>query len=268
MSNMHIVMANTLIDESLIYPILIPTKNRPEGKTFKLLQDLPCNKFIIVEPQDFEKYIHLEKDYTIIKMPENNMGLPYARNFLKKFAEKKYDWWWQIDDDISGFYKTQNKKNVKISPNKALYKAQELFKKLPVAIGSLEYQQFAWSQTKDFKLNSYADCVVCFNTKRTKPYSYDNNQQLKQDRDMVLQILTDGQFTMRTSTISFGAPTMGTNKGGLQSVYRAEKEKTSVENLIKKWGKNIVTMQIKDQAQGKRYDAKINWKRFKVNINV
>ena len=61
---------------------------------------------------------------------------------------------------------------------------------------------------------------------------------------------------------------MGTNKGGLQSLYRAEKEKTSVENLIKKWGKNIVTMQIKDQAQGKRYDAKINWKRFKVNINV
>lgn len=251
-----------------IYPIFIPSKNRPEGKTFKLLQDIPCHKYIIVEPQDFEHYLDLNENYTIIKMPENNMGLPYARNFLKKFAESKYDWWWQIDDDISGFYNTINRKNVKISPDKALYEAQELFKKLPVAIGSLEYQQFAWSQTKDFKLNSYADCVVCFNSKRTKPYNYDENQQLKQDRDMVLQVLKDGHFTMRTCKISFAAPTMGTNKGGLQAIYREEKEKTSVEHLIKKWGKNLVTMQIKQQAQGNRYDAKINWKRFKVNINI
>lgn len=266
MTNMHIAMANT-IEEADIYPIFIPSKNRLDGKSFKLLQDLPCRKYIIVEPQDCEQYQIFSDNYKIISMPKNNMGLPYARNFLKKYAEEKYDWYWQIDDDISQFYTTKNKKNVKITPFDALYEAQQHFKLMPIALGSLEYQQFAWSQTKDFKLNSYADCVVCFNSKRTKKFKYDNDQQLKQDRDMVLQILHDKQFTMRTAKISFGAPTMGTNKGGLQSLYKQNRQKQSVENLIKKWGKDIITMQIKEQAGEKRYDAKINWKKFKVNIN-
>ena len=267
MADIHIAMANTL-KNSDIYPIFIPSKNREDGKTFNLLKDIDCNKYIVVEPQDFEKYQKYSDNFEIIKIDKNNQGLPYARNFLKQCAEKKYDWFWQIDDDISQFFETKNNKNVKISPETALDKAQDLFKVLPVALGSLEYQQFAWSQKKEFKLNSYADCVVCFNTKRTRKYKYDNKQHLKQDRDLVLQILNDKQFTMRTCRISFGAPTMGTNKGGLQSIYRENKEKEAVESLIKKWGSNLIKIQVKDQKQGKRYDAKINWKHFKVNFNI
>jgi len=73
---------------------------------------------------------------------------------------------------------------------------------------------------------------------------------------------------MRTCRLSFGAPTMGTNKGGLQSIYRENKEKEAVEHLIKKWGSNLIKIQVKDQKHGKRYDAKINWKHFKVNLNI
>ena len=38
------------------------------------------------------------------------------------------------------------------------------------------------------------------------------------------------------------------------------------EKLINKWGSKYVSIQIKDHNQGQRYDAKINWKAFKVDI--
>lgn len=139
---------------------------------------------------------------------------------------------------------------------------------MPVALGSLEYQQYSWNQKKSFKLNSYADCVVCFNVKRTKKYKYDLQFRLKGDRDMALQIMSDNQYIMRTLQISFACPSFGSNKGGLYDVYHKQKlEKSQAEKLAKKWGK-CVSIQIKDHSAGRRYDAKINWKRFKINIQT
>jgi len=103
MANIHIAMANTVANSN-IYPIFIPSKNREDGKTFNLLKDLDCDKYIVVEPQDFEKYQKYNDKYQVIKIDKNNQGLPYAINFLKKFAESKYDWFRQIDDDISQFF--------------------------------------------------------------------------------------------------------------------------------------------------------------------
>jgi hypothetical protein len=52
MADIHIAMANTVANSN-IYPIFIPSKNREDGKTFNLLKDLDCDKYIVVEPQDF-----------------------------------------------------------------------------------------------------------------------------------------------------------------------------------------------------------------------
>jgi hypothetical protein len=253
----------------MYYPIYIPSKNRPEGKSFDLLKDIDTEKYIIVEPQDIKKYEHLEKNFNILTLEKNNQGLYYVRDFTKTYAEKtNVKWYWVIDDDISKFYRTENNKNKPITPHEALTSAEELFSSMPIALGSLEYQQYAWSQKKLFKINSYADCVVCFNTEKTKKYNYDLQFQLKGDRDMALQIMKDKQYVMRALQISFSCPKFGSNKGGLFDVYNKLKlEKTMAELLAKKWGNRYVILQKKLTKDGIRYDAKINWKAFSVKIN-
>ena len=251
----------------MIHPIYIPSKNRPEAKFLELIKDLDTEKHLILEPQDIDKYSKWKDYYKILNLQKNDQGLPFARDFGKNYAENnKSKWYWLIDDDITRFYKTENKKNKHITPEEALSSAQDLFNVMPVALGALEYQQYAWSQKKPFKLNSYADCVVCFNVERTKKYKYDLNFKLKQDRDMALQIMTDNQYVMRALQISFACPSYGSNKGGLHEIYKQNLEKEMAEKLINKWGSKYVSIQIKDHSVGQRYDAKINWKAFKVDI--
>ena len=252
----------------MYYPIYIPSKDRPEGKTFDLLKDIDTEKYIIVEPQDVEKYEHFKDNFNLLVLEKNNQGLYYVRDYTKKYAEKtNVKWYWVIDDDITKFYRTENNKNKPITAEEALTSAEELFNSMPIALGSLEYQQYAWSQKKLFKINSYADCVVCFNVEKTKKYNYDLQFKLKGDRDMALQIMADNQFVMRALQISFSCPKFGSNKGGLFEVYNKQKlEKDMAKLLMDKWGKRYVIIQQKKTNEGIRYDAKINWKAFTVKI--
>ena len=253
----------------MIYPIYIPSKNRPDAKFLELIKDLDADKYLILEPQDIDKYDNYKDYFTILDLKKNDMGLAFSRDFCKTYADNNNSkWYWLIDDDITKFYKTLNNKNVPITPKEALESAQEQFSVMPIALGSLEYQQYSWSQKKPFKLNSYADCVVCFNVERTKKYKYDLQFKLKQDRDMALQIMSDNQYVMRALKISFSCPSYGSNKGGLHEVYHKQKlEKTMAERLVKKWGKKYANLQVKEHSSGTRYDAKINWKAFKVDID-
>tara|TARA_R100001129_G_scaffold68215_1_gene46515 strand:+ start:3021 stop:3782 length:762 start_codon:yes stop_codon:yes gene_type:complete len=250
------------------YPIYIPSKNRPEGKTFELLKDIDAKKYILVEPQDIEKYEHFKENFKLIILEKNDQGLYYVRDVTKKYAENTgTEWYWVIDDDISKFYRTENNKNKPITPKEALLSAQELFNSMPISLGALEYQQYAWSQKKLFKINSYADCVVCFNTKRTKKYNYDLQFKLKGDRDMALQIMADKQFVMRALQISFSCPKFGSNKGGLFNVYNKQKLEHEMSKLLmEKWGNRYVIIQKKKTNDGVRFDAKINWKAFNVKF--
>ena len=251
-----------------IYPIYIASKNRPEGKLLELIKNLDTKKYIIIEPQDENKYKQWGKFYNIIILNKNDQGLYYARDFTKNYAEKqKEPWYWVIDDDISNFYKSYNNKNHKITPEEALYEAQNFFNLMPISLGSLEYQQYSWSQKKEFRLNGYADCCVCFNKERTLNVKYDLNFALKGDRDIALQILNKKKYIMRCLKLSFSCPTFGANKGGLHEVYnKLNLEKEMSVKLAKKWGKKLVTLQIKNTNGEERYDAKINWNRYKVNI--
>ena len=199
---------------------------------------------------DIDKYDNYKDYFTILDLKKNDMGLAFSRDFCKTYADNNNSkWYWLIDDDITKFYKTLNNKNVPITPKEALESAQEQFSVMPIALGSLEYQQYSWSQKKPFKLNSYADCVVCFNVERTKKYKYDLQFKLKQDRDMALQIMSDNQYVMRALKISFSCPSYGSNKGGLHEVYHKQKlEKTMAERLVKKWGKKYVNIQVKEHS--------------------
>lgn len=194
-------------------------------------------------------------------LPQDGQGLAYSRNFALDYArENSLDWFWMLDDDISKFYKTVNRRNTPTTAKECLESAELLFKSdRGVAQAALEYQQFSWSQKKQVHVNGYCDVAVCINVRRTKTMSYRKNVELKEDRDFTLQCLSKGYRTVRACHCAFSAPQNGSNDGGLHDVYKAGRERQAVDEMCRVWGKAICTPTVKKNG---RRDVKINWRFF------
>jgi hypothetical protein len=245
----------------MIFPIYIASKNRPDASFIKIAQSLvDVDVYVVVEPQDADKY-----EGNVCVLPDNDRGLMFARNWILANAVSKY--FWMIDDDIQSFSQYSDGKTQKISTQEALENAQkEIFQFPNVVMGALEYTQWSWAAKKQYKFNHYCDCVVAINRDALQKYKYDEGFLLKGDRDMVLQIIAGGERTVRLTNLGFSTATYGSNTGGLHDVYHSEsavpKEKLMADRMCRKWGDVCKTV-LKTNG---RYDAKIDWKRFKVDI--
>lgn len=247
------------------FPIFVPSKGRATtSKLLPLLRESGLDNFVfVVEPQDEAAYRAQLPQGEILVLPKNNQGLAYVRQFVLDYAASQgVGWFWMMDDDISGFYKTVERKNKRIPVVEALEKAQRYFQDSDqIAQASLEYQQYAWSQTKHYALNGYCDVCVCIHAQRCKPLRFRNEVNLKLDRDFTLQVLASGFDTIRACKYSFACPKNGSNAGGLQPVYQADGvEKQNSLTMVRLWGEQIC--KFNEKADG-RPDVKINWAYFK-----
>ena len=248
-----------------LFPIYIPSKGRPKSPTAKLIGD---SAVLVVENQEVEDYRKAFPNAPIIILPESDQGIAYVRNFILTEARRSgAEWFWMIDDDITGFYEVIAKRCVRASGLKVLVGAEKVFsKRTNTAQASLEYQQYAWSSSRGYSLNGYCDVAVCINTKRSLMANYDESVTLKEDRDFTIQLLSQGYETFRTARFAFSAPKNGTNEGGLKSVYsRLNAETNAVARMISKWGSELCNNQIKTDG---RRDVKINWRKFKRDSRV
>lgn len=245
-----------------LWPILIPSKNRPKPPTVALLQEHGLSYTLFLEPQDWAKYPDDVKGPCAQKLSENDRGIAWVRNKALEFARaKKWAWYWTLDDDISFFGEAKNRKIHRKHPKEVLLKAQKLFQSTALcAQGGLEYQQLAWTQRKEHTIG-YCEVATAINTERTKGIRYREEMNLKEDRDFTLQILSCGYLTVRACMLCFGAPTNGSNKGGLHDEYKAGKEKAAVDRMVKAWP-GICKPVVKTNG---RYDLKINWRAFHPN---
>jgi glycosyltransferase involved in cell wall biosynthesis len=241
------------------FPIYIPSKGRPTAPTAKLISDSAC---VIIEQQDAADYRKSFPKARIIVLPESNRGIAYVRNFILNEARRSgAEWFWMLDDDITGFYEVAAKRCVRASPLSVLAGAESVFSKRPnTAQAALEYRQFAWASEKGYSLNGYCDVAVCINTKRSAMANYDSSVTLKEDRDFSMQLLSQGYETFRTARFAFSAPKNGTNEGGLKSVYASlNAEANAVAAMVSKWGVGLCNDHTKPDG---RRDVKINWRAF------
>jgi len=246
--------------DSLDYKIFVPTKNRLNNcNTIINAHDIILN--IIVEPQDYDKYHDKYPNHKYLILPENNKGITYVRNFIKEYTENNsIKYFWQLDDDITGIFHRENTA-LKNTGYINLLKAEEQFKNNNVALGALEYRQFAWSANKNLIFNSFCDSCVFIDNTKTFGMRYNNYVEGKEDRDFAMQIIKGNKKTARTTLYAFSAPKNGSNTGGLKEIfYDLDKEEICSNRMIEIWGNNICNKIIKPDG---RIDIKINWK----NIN-
>lgn len=244
--------------------IFIPTKNRVDNSTLiKFAQTQNEQVTIVLEPQDYEKYKNKFPDFEYLILPINNGGITYVRNYIKEYTENNsIDNYWQLDDDITGLFYRKDAKLIRTGFD-ALINAQNEFINNNIALGGLEYGQFAWSQTKNFVINSFCDSCVFVDNTKTNGLRYRPYVEGKEDRDFAMQVIKSGQKTARTTLYAFNAPTNGSNAGGLKEIfYDLGKELICVNRMIELWGEDICMPIVKKSG---RNDIKIMWN--KINSN-
>jgi hypothetical protein len=243
--------------------IYVTTKSRYDNcKTVDLIGNYK-NLYIIVEPQEYNEYKNNYPNFNIIQLPENNKGLSYARNFIKtQTEENNIQDYWLLDDDISYFYERDDKKLNRIDFETCLKNSRKFFKENKIAVGGLEYRQYAWSASKRLIENSFCDSAVFIDNNLTKGIRYNLELKLKIDRDFCIKTIKSGNKTGRDTFYAFSVPPNGSNKGGLKEIAYdvIDLEKQMCLKMVEIWGSDICQHIVKDDG---RNDLKIHWN----NIN-
>jgi hypothetical protein len=243
--------------------VFITTKGRYNNcKTADLFGNY-ASLYLVVEPQEYEKYKANYPNVNIMVLPVNNNGLSYARNYIKAHTiEKGIKFYWLLDDDISHFYKRNGTKLIRTIWLDCLYDATKLFMENNIACGGLEYRQFAWSANKRLIQNSFCDSAVYINNELTEGLWYNEDLKLKIDRDFCIKVINAGQKTGRDTMNAFSVPPNGSNAGGLKEVAYdiIDLEKNMCKKMVEIWGEDICTHIVKPDG---RNDLKIHWN----NIN-
>lgn len=245
-----------------ISPILIASKGRPQNSpTIRNLVADGLRPKLFLEKEDLEGYQSAYGDkVSYYGLGKSNQGIGYVRQQILAFArEKGYDSYWTLDDDITRMYEIIKNVSVKSTFDHCLSHAEASLKTIKnLAIGGLEYNQFAWAASKRFAFNGYCEVATFVNLENCR-VNYRPEVNLKEDRDFVLQSLALGYVSARTSQYAFAAPKNGSNKGGLYDEYKSGIEAERVKKFCALWPGICEPITKKDG----RCDAKINWRLFK-----
>lgn len=245
-----------------ISPILIASKGRPlNSPTIKNLVAEKIKPTVFLELSDVDGYeAAYGSDITIFILEKSNQGIGYVRQTILDTARRHgYQYYWTLDDDITRMYEIINHVSTKNGFGHCLSASEELLKTIKnLAVGGMEYNQFAWAASKRFAFNGYCEVATFVNVKNCK-VNYRPKVNLKEDRDFVLQSLALGYVSARTSQYAFAAPKNGSNKGGLFDEYKRGIEAERVKVFCSLWP-GIVEPIIKKDG---RRDAKIKWSSFK-----
>lgn len=245
------------------FPILIPSRGRPECPTAALLAESGLDFRLLVEPAQADAYAARWGRARLEILPADGRGLPSARNAALDLARAPgRAWTWMLDDDVRRFARADSGRCVVVPARDALLGAQAEFAGRPdVALAALEYWQFAWSCRGRPKLNSYCDVAVCLHAGRTRALRFREGVTVKLDRDFALQVLASGHATLRSTLWAFDCPKNGSNPGGLADAYATPGlEEAASRRMCELWGPDICTFHRKPDG---RPDVKIHWRHFR-----
>jgi hypothetical protein len=228
----------------------IPTKGRPQTKTYKLFQDAGIEVKHFIEPQEIDKYQVPNK----VSILENDKGIGYVRNFMLNYARaNNYEWVIICDDDVVSFG-IYNGKTIK----KDAFIWFDILKKamsLPFEIIGINYTQHAWHEKTNYSINKkFAEVCILMNVKNIN-WNYRSEFNLKEDRDFALQTIKNGNGILRFNKYWFSCPDVGSNAGGLQDMYKQKKDEESAKKMCYEWNPFITL-----QRKGERIDMKTDIK--------
>lgn len=234
--------------------IFIPSKNRlNEEKTYNLLKQLGLNPKLVIEPQEVDKANELGFDFIVL--PDNNKGITFSRNFILDYCRKNnIEYACMMDDDIYSFVKMENNKRVK-NTDDCFLEALEFFvdeKKC----GTMQYHQFGVFAKDYVSYNKNIEVIFFLYMPHLDRVYFE--EDTIEDRDFSLDIVINhGCTTFRLEQLCFCVPSIGTNKGGIESDTRAQKQIYWSNKMQQKWGDKIIKVVVKKNGLT---DIRTNWR--------
>lgn len=207
------------------YPIYIPTKNRWESRlTSKALEKMSVPYYIVIEPQEYDKYTAVIDSKKILLLPwskpESSTELVNARNWIKKHSisigAKRH---WQLDDNISGFYRLNYNLKIPVMTGSIFRAAEDFVDRYEnVAISGFHYFMFAKRKDKlpPFYINRRI--YSCSLINNDIPYNW--RGIYNDDTDICLRVLKDGWCTILFLAFLAYKHTTMTVKGGNTDIYQ------------------------------------------------
>lgn len=235
----------------------IPTKGRPETKTFQLFNNVGIETYHFIEPKEMHLY-NVPNKISILK---DNMGLAYSRNFILDYCKTNLqDWAIICDDDVTQFG-IYNGKTVKKDAS-IWFEIIEKAKKLPFEIVCISYRQHAWMHSSLYSINkNTAEVCILINISKIN-IRYSGNYPLKEDRHFSMLCVQNGNGVLRLNRYWFGCPNVGSNIGGLHNNYKNKIDEDSAIKLVKYWHPYA-----KLKKQGGRVDIKLSMKELAIKLN-
>jgi hypothetical protein len=202
------------------YRIYIPSRGRYDTcYTADCLREYDIRFFLVVEPQEAEKYIEKYGTDSVLILPENDQGIAYVRNWMKNHSEAEgQQYHWQIDDNVRAFKLREDNKNKKADPYNLLTYVEDYVDKFEnIALASLTHVAYAFAQKTDIKFNRQA--YMCFLCNNSVDAEFRKGVQV--DTDYSMQVLTKNWCTVIFTRLLIDKVGTGKMKGGLAEIEYA-----------------------------------------------
>lgn len=247
------------------YPIYIISKGRWESRlTIKALEEMKVSYHVVIEPQEYNKYIEVVDRDKIYILPFSRLGqgsIP-ARNWVWEHSlstgAKRH---WIIDDNIIGFWRLNNNSKLPVKTG-SIFKACEDFidRYKNVAISGMNYFMFIKNKYKisPFRLNTRI--YSCLLIQNDIPYRW--RGKYNEDTDLCIRVLKDGWCTILFNAFLIWKVTTMTMQGGnTESLYRADDSRLKMAQSLQEQHPDIV--QIK--RRWGRWQHVVDYRPFKRN---
>jgi hypothetical protein len=241
------------------YPIYVPSKGRAKTiQTTAALDQSWLKYFVVVEPQDYEEYVHYFAESQLLVMPENDKGIAYVRNFCKNHAREtgnKYHW--QLDDNIKSFAIRRDDKNVGCKASDAIKLIESTVNQFDnVAAAGMKHQAFAFAERNDIGFNRQVYTAMLLATEPEAEF----RDGLIEDADYNLQLLFAGYAVTLFNRVVMNKTTSMKLSGGNTEISHANggREKRAIATQ-KQWPE---VFSLKDSKDGPRLAPSRIWSSF------
>lgn len=193
-----------------------------------------------------------------MKLPKDNQGLAYSRQFCKDDSTKagaKYHW--QLDDDIRSFLLRKQGGHEVLSSHDALSQIEAEVLRYK-NIGQAGMNQNSWPPNYDRP--------IAINNLPVQAFLVNNSVKARfrlpilNDMDFTMQVLNEGFCTLLFDTLRTNCPPIGTNAGGLNDVYKKQEViLKSMQQIVK----DNPSMSIDKDEKGWHLKKNRIWSTFK-----
>lgn len=211
----------------LPFDIFVPSKGRPDGSTFALLNTAKLPFTVVIEKNDVGAYEHVSPQKIIL--PKSNQGIGYSRSYITANAQRPFV---MMDDDITRVCKRNpHKSSIQDVPLRKMLMAgwKQLFISNAGVLG-FKHGTFAIPKTELSMYCIVAHIVFIKPDHLRKSYiCYDPKLHAFEDIDLIFQCCQKQVQVIRLNRyIYFTTPSGTAKRGGVSYTSSTKKKALSV----------------------------------------